>query len=368
MRYFLIAGERSGDLHGSFLVQYLFRHDPQATIVAWGGDYMQKAGATILKNYRELAIMGFWEVLKNIRRLSKLQRQCKSEIVSFNPDAVIFIDFPGFNLRIAEFTKTKGFKNFYYISPKVWAWNQKRAFKIKRVVDQLFCILPFEKSFFQDYGMEVTYVGNPLKESIKTYDYDQSFIKSLEGKRVVAILPGSRQQEVSAMLGLVQQLANRNAALHFVVAGVDNLPVELYKQFEAEVLNLTVVFGKTYEILKAAQAAIVTSGTATLEAALLKTPQVVVYRTSPVSYALARRLIKVPFISLVNLIAGREVVRELIQHDMSPEKVGQELELILSDDKKRKQILSGYAEIDRLIGDQNAPEQTAMAIVRQLRG
>ncbi len=368
MKYFIIAGERSGDLHGSFLIKYLKEKDSAAEIVGWGGDYMENAGAKVLKHYRELAIMGFLEVLKNLRTLSRLQKECKSSILAFNPDAVIFIDYPGFNLRIASFTKENGFPNFYYISPKVWAWNQKRALKIKRLIDRLFCILPFEKEFFKKYDFEVSYVGNPLKEAIKSYEYDEEFLEGWKDKKVISVLPGSRAQEVANVVRVLQEIVPRKPEYTFLVAAVDNLPDSAYAELKKTAGNVELVYNKTYEILKLGAAAIVTSGTATLEAALLKTPQVVIYRTSGFSYAIAKRLIRVPFISLVNLIAGKEVVKELIQEEMSPKNVMDELENILSSDGKYKNImLQGYELVDNKIGDQNAPEESAKEIVSWLR-
>ncbi|WP_339814749.1 lipid-A-disaccharide synthase [uncultured Imperialibacter sp.] len=368
MKYFLIAGERSGDLHGSFLINYLKKLDPEAEIVGWGGDYMEKAGGTILKHYRELAIMGFWEVIKNLRTLARLQKECKNSILEFNPDAVIFIDYPGFNLRIAAFTRAKGFTNFYYISPKVWAWNQKRAYKLKRLIDRLFCILPFEVEFFKRYEFDVSYVGNPLKEAIKSYDFDEQFLGAWADKKVIAVLPGSRAQEVANVVEMLKQIVPAKPEFHFLVAAVDNLPDSAYEALKHSGGNVELVYNKTYEILKLAEAAIVTSGTATLEAALLKAPQVVIYRTSGISYALAKRLIKVPFISLVNLIANKEVVRELIQDEMSPDNVLKELNSIVSDSNGYKRaMLQGYDLVDTIIGEQNAPEEAAREMASFLK-
>lgn len=368
MRYFIIAGERSGDLHGSFLISYLQKSDPQAEIVGWGGDYMERAGATIFKHYRELAIMGFWEVIKNLRTLSRLQSECKRDIEEFQPDAVIFIDYPGFNLRIAAYTKPRGYLNFYYISPKVWAWNQKRAYKIKRLVDRLFCILPFEKEFFSKYDFDVSYVGNPLKEAIKSYEFDREFLDAQHGRRIIAVLPGSRAQEVANVVNVLKEVVPLKADFHFLVAAVDNLPASAYSGLSQASDNVELVFNKTYEILTLAEAAIVTSGTATLEAALLKAPQVVIYKTSGLSYQLAKRLIKVPYISLVNLIAGKEIVKELIQDNMSSEKILLEINAMVAEDAAyRQQMASGYELVDNIIGDQNAPEETAKEIVSWLK-
>jgi len=364
MKYFLIAGERSGDLHGSFLAEYIRKNDKSAEIIGWGGDYMEKAGVQLLKHYRELAIMGFWEVVKNLRTLSRLQKECKQAIVDFNPDAVVFIDYPGFNLRIAAFTKSKGFSNFYYISPKVWAWNQKRAYKLKRLIDRLFCILPFEKEFFKKYDFEVSYVGNPLKEAIKSYQFDREFMRRWQGRQVIAVLPGSRAQEVANVVSVLKEVVPEKPDALFLIAAVDNLPDSAYAELDNSFANVELVYNKTYEILKLADAAIVTSGTATLEAALLNAPQVVIYRTSGISYMLAKRLIKVPYISLVNLIAGKQVVKELIQGEMSASNVLSEINAILSaDGTYREQMLEGYNLVNSAIGDLNAPEQTALEMV-----
>lgn len=366
MKYFLIAGERSGDLHGSFLIQELKKQDPQADIYCWGGDYMEKAGARLLRHYKDTAVMGFWEVVKSLRKLQRLERACKEEIERLKPDAVVFIDFPGFNLRIAEFTRKAGYVSFYYISPKVWAWNQKRALKLKSFIDKIFCILPFEPVFFSRFGMEVSYVGNPLKTVISEYGFDRDFLARYSGRAVIAVLPGSRQQEVRNALALLRDIASEKSEFLFLVAGVDNLPENMYGDIKRAAPNIEVAFDKTYEILKLAQAAVVTSGTATLEAALLGTPQVVVYRTSAVSYAIAKRLVKVPFISLVNLIAGREVVKELIQVEMNPQRVLQELNTLLYDPKANERMLEGYSEVEELIGDLNAPETAAREMVQHL--
>lgn len=368
MKFFLLAGERSGDLHGANLIRAIRRHDPQAELRAWGGDDMEAAGATLLRHYRDLAFMGFWEVLKNWRALRGLMRQCQEDIAAFGPDAVVLIDYGGFNLRLARFAKQQGINTFFYISPKVWAWNQHRALRIKRDVDRLFVIFPFEVEFFKKYDYAVDYVGNPLFDAIAAFRPDPLFLEknNLGGKPIVALLPGSRRQEVESILPDMLRAVKHFPNHQFVVAAVSNLPRDLYDRLLGD-LRLPLVTDAAYDLLAHAQAALVTSGTATLETALLNVPQVVCYRTSFLTYEVAKRLMKVPYISLVNLVAGREVVSELIQGDLNEKRLVSELEKVTIDTESRARQLESYVEIRRMLGEEGASERAGELMVKYLR-
>ena len=355
MKYFIIAGERSGDLHGGNLIRSLRKDDPKAEIKAFGGDAMSAAGAEVLVHYREMAFMGFWEVFKNLATIRRLLRRCKEEISQFKPDVVILIDYAGFNMKIAQFAQGT-YKVFYYISPKVWAWNQKRAWKIKRFVDRMFVIMPFEKEFYQQFDWEVDYVGNPVLDAVNDHEPNRSHVPFEQP--YVAVLPGSRKQEVANVASVLEQVADQNAHLLFAVAAVDNLPEELYSGMAARA-NIKLVYGHTYDLLAFAQAAIVTSGTATLETAMWNVPQVVVYKTSGISYSIAKRLIKVQYISLVNLIAGKEVVVELIQNEFNVERLNKELKKLLSDTSYRRKIDTAYKEMRNLLSVGRASDNAA---------
>ena len=360
MKYYIIAGERSGDLHAGALIRHIKELDPDAELRGWGGEQMETQGVTLVRHYRDMAFMGFLEVLKNLGTIKKLMKQCKADILYYQPDQVILIDYPGFNLRMAAFAKKNGLTVNYYISPKVWAWNQKRAYKIKANVDRLFSILPFEVAFYERFGLKAQYVGNPLVSKIAQYEYDQDFISKHKGSQPIAVLPGSRKQEVLNALDIIQAVIERFPNEVFLIAGVDNLPVDLYAKVSS-LKNAQLVFDKTYEIAKAAKLAIVTSGTATLETAIIGTPQVVIYKTSVVSYAIARRLIRVPYISLVNLIADREVVPELIQHDFNVDKVYDWLKRLSKGDDLKKQ-LEGYQKVCEALGNLDSPRLVAETI------
>ncbi len=307
MKYFLVAGERSGDLHGSNLIKALKQRDSAAAFCGFGGEYMEQEGMQLLVHYNEMAFMGFLEVVKNLRSIQGYMQQCKEEIRRFRPDALVLIDYAGFNLRIARWAKKQGIKVFYYISPKVWAWNQKRALKIKKTVDHMFVIMPFEQEFYARYNYKVDFVGNPLLDAIRDFVPDADFLKKhqIEDQPLVAVLPGSRRQEIENMLGYMLDLIPAFPGHRFVVAGIKNIPREYYR-LALENPAAVVVFDDTYNLLSHAEAALVTSGTATLETALFEVPQVVCYKTSWVSYQIAKRLVKIEYISLVNLIAGRK--------------------------------------------------------------
>ena len=366
MKYFIIAGERSGDLHASSLIKQLLSQSPESEVYAWGGDMMQQAGAKLLQHYESISFMGLWEVMVNLRTISSKMKLCKKQIAKLVPDMVILVDFPGFNLRIAKFSKSIGLTTCYYISPKIWAWKKGRIKQIKKYVDQMLVILPFEKKFYANLGYDVTYVGNPLVERIEQYPFDEEFIKNSGGRPNIAFLPGSRKQELLRSISVITYLAQRKPDYHFLVAGVDNLPTELYQPLEG-LGNVSVHFNKTYDVLKRADAAVVTSGTATLEAALIGTKQVVVYKTSGFTYFFGRLLVKIKFISLVNLIAGRAVVKELIQDQYNVNNVLKELEDLLGNTDRIEAISNDYREIRTLIGDLKTSEIAASEIVRATR-
>ena len=368
MKYYIIAGERSGDLHGSNLIKGIRKHDPEAQIRAWGGDMMQEAGAEIVKHYRDLAFMGFFEVIKNLPTILGFLSFCKKDLKSFQPDVVILIDYSGFNMRVAKFAKLNGFKNFYYISPKVWAWNQSRALNIKRFVDKMFVIFPFEKDFFKQYDYEVEYVGNPLFDAIADFTPNPNFRKDarLGQKPIIALLPGSRKQEVETMLALMLSQVYEFPDYQFVIGTVSNLPKELYARWQS-IFPVKLVVDDAYNLLSVADAALVTSGTATLETALFNVPQVVCYRGGWAAYQVYKRVIQVPFVSLVNLIAGREVVKELLQYDLTKENLTDELTKITINQHTRQSQLNGYAEIRNILGEKGASERAGALMVEEVR-
>jgi lipid-A-disaccharide synthase len=367
MKFYIVAGERSGDLHGGNLVKALRKRNPNLLFRGFGGDYLKDAGMDLVVHYRELAFMGFAEVLANVLTIINKLRQCKQDINQYKPDVIVLIDYAGFNLKIAEFAKTNGIKVFWYISPKVWAWNQKRALKLKKNIDRMFVILPFEKDFFKKFDWDVDYVGNPVLDAVKTHHVNTSFTKShnLESKNVVALLPGSRKQELERIIPLMADITSKLPELHFVVAAVKTLQENLYQPLIGKP-NVSFVYEETYDLLSSAKAAIVTSGTATLETALWKVPQIVVYKTGFISYHIGKRVITVSYISLVNLIADKPIVKELIQDDANPENLANELRAILNGDK-RQDVLTGYDEVIRILdtGD-SASENTARLMLGYL--
>jgi len=327
---------------------------------------MEQAGATLVRHYREMAFMGFWEVVQNLGAIRRNFRDCERDLLAHRPDVLILIDYAGFNLRMARFAKKHGIRVFYYISPKVWAWNQRRALNIKATVDRLFVILTFEVDFFRKYDYRAEYVGNPLMDAIAAFRPDPAFARSF-ARPVVALLPGSRRQEVEAMLPAMLAATKHLAGYQFVVAGVSNLPDALYQRHLADYPDVGRVNDAAYDLLAVAQAALVTSGTATLETALLNVPQVVCYRTGRISYEIARRLIAVPYISLVNLIADKPAVTELIQHDLTSDRLADELRQILPGGPRREQVLTDYAELRERVGGPGASDRAGERMVRYLR-
>lgn len=366
LKLYFVAGERSGDLHGGNLIAALKKRSPDLVCQGFGGDQMERSGMRITSHYRELAFMGFAEVLSSLGTISNKIRQCKQEIIDFRPDAVVLIDYAGFNLRIAKFARKNGYKVFWYISPKVWAWNQSRAKKLKANIDRMFVILPFETEFFRKFDWNVEYVGNPVLDAVKAHRVDEEFLdrnKFTSDEPLVALLPGSRKQELKTIVPLMARVAKNMPATKFAVATVNNLDQQLYQPLK-ELTNVSFVQGETYDLLSYANAAIVTSGTATLETALFRVPQVVVYKTSFLSYMIAKNLIRVPFISLVNLIAGREVVKEMIQQKANATDVSAELSLLLTDQQYREKMLEGYKEIWNTLYTGSASENAANLILQ----
>ena len=335
MKYYIIAGEASGDLHAANLMKALKKKDPQADFRFWGGDLMQDVGGTMVKNYKELAFMGFIEVVMNLRTILKNITLCKKDITNYNPDVIIFVDYPGFNLRIAKWAKTEGYKTHYYISPQIWAWKEGRIKDIKRDVDAMYVILPFEKEFYEDkHNFPVHFVGHPLidaivqKQLINPSDFKAEF--NLDNRPIIALLPGSRKQEISKMLEVMLSVTKDFKDYQFVIAGAPSQDAAFYSKFTKK-QNVNLVMNRTYDILSLATAALVTSGTATLETALFKVPEVVCYKGSTISYQIAKRVINLEYISLVNLIMDKPVVKELIQGDYNTKTLKKELSLILDE-------------------------------------
>ncbi len=366
MKYYLIAGEASGDLHGANLMKALKAGDPQASFRFYGGDKMLSEGGTLVKHYADMAFMGFTEVLLNLNTILKNLKRCKADVLADQPDVLILIDFPGFNLKVAEFAKSNGIRVFYYISPKVWAWNQKRVLKIKRVVDKMFCILPFEVDFYRDWGMEVDYVGNPLLDEKAQFIPNSDFRKNngLSEGPLIALLPGSRKQEIERLLPVMLSVTENFPEHQFVIAAAPSFDRNYYQQFIGD-KQVKLVFSQTYDLLNQATAAVVASGTATLETALFHVPQVVVYKGGTISIAIARLLVKIKFISLVNLIMNREVVKELIQEDCNPVNIKIILENLINGDA-RKVMLQDYQELSEKMGTPGASEKTAGLMLRYL--
>jgi lipid-A-disaccharide synthase len=357
MQYYIIAGEASGDLHGSNLIKELQLLDSNASFRCWGGDKMEAAGATLVKDYRELAFMGFIEVVKNLRTIFKNLDYCKKDILAHKPDVLILIDYPGFNLRIAQWAKQQHIKVIYYISPQVWAWKENRVKGIKKCVDKMLVILPFEKDFYKKWQYDVEYVGHPLVQVIEEFKTKQSnnladedsLELSTNNKNIIALLPGSRKQEILKKLPIMLQVAVDYPEYSFVVAKAPGLEESFYNELLAPYSNVFSVVNKTYELLSQSKAALVTSGTATLETALFNVPEVICYKGSSVSYQIAKRLIKIKYICLVNLIMDREIVKELIQDELTVDNIKTELNKLLFDVDKQQQLQKDYADLKTLL-------------------
>lgn len=369
MKLYVIAGEASGDLHGANLLAALSKLHPHLQVRAWGGDLMAAAGAEVVKHYRDLAFMGFIEVITNLDIILRNFKTCKADILDFQPDALILIDYPGFNLRMAKWAKKNGIKVIYYISPQIWAWHTSRVHHIKQVVDKMLVVLPFEKEFYQRFDYEVEFVGHPLLDELKKLPplniYDFLRHNNLDTRPIIALLPGSRQQEISKMLAEMLRVMPYFADYQFVIAGAPSQPIAFYKEIlkSLGLKNVLVLKNQTYDLLRSSQAALVTSGTATLETALLGVPQVVCYKGSPISYSIARRIIQVPFISLVNLIYGKKIVDELIQHDLNIDNLQISLKNCLDNANTFKE---NYAILRGMLGNEGASERAANAILKTL--
>jgi lipid-A-disaccharide synthase len=370
MKYYIIAGEASGDLHGANLIASLKKKDSRAKIRAWGGNLMKKQGATLVKHYRDLAFMGFVEVLLHLRTILRNLKFCKRDIMRFKPDAIILIDYPGFNMKIAKFAHKHGIKVYYYISPQVWAWKKRRVHTIKEVVDKMLVILPFEKDFYDEYRVDAHFVGHPLLDELSKVRYinKNNFVRQNKlnsKKEIIALLPGSRKQEVGRMLEVMLKVVDKFPEYQFVVGCAPSLPEEYYKSLIGNE-NVQLVFNKTYQLLQVASAALVTSGTATLETALFYVPEVVCYKGNKISYLIAKNLIKVKYISLVNLIMDKPVVKELIQNDLTPENVEAELKQLLTNHKVQRQLLDDYEDLRYKLGNAGASNNAATIIFDDL--
>jgi lipid-A-disaccharide synthase len=366
VRYYIIAGEASGDLHASNLMKELKKWDPKADFRCWGGDLMKAQGAELVKHYRDLAFMGFTEVVMNLRTIFSNIELCKKDILAYRPDVLILVDYPGFNLRIAEFAKAKNIKVFYYISPQIWAWKQSRVHKIKRLVDKMFVILPFEKEFYEKFDYKVDFVGHPLLDAVAAHAGQPAGSQLLPGKPVIALLPGSRKQEIATMLPVMLNLKKFYPAYRFVIAGAPSQTKEYYQSFIKDA-DVEIVYNQTYQLLQNSEAAMVTSGTATLETALFGVPEVVCYKGGAISYMIAKRLVKVKYISLVNLIMDREIVKELIQDELNEANLKTELDKLLNGDSRRR-LLDDYAALKEKLGGAGASAKAAALMTAYLKG
>lgn len=368
MKYYIIAGEASGDLHGSNLIRELKKLDSLASIRCWGGDLMQQAGGELVKHYRDLAFMGFIEVVKNLGTIFKNLRFCKQDIQEFQPDAIILIDYPGFNLRIAQWAKQRGIKVIYYISPQIWAWKESRVNIIKKSVDKMLVILPFEKDFYAKWNVGVDYVGHPLIEVVENAQTGSTSVNPfnlspLNEHNIIALLPGSREQEVAKKLPMMLQASKAFPNYHFIIAKAPSLEDSFYEPYLHAYPNVRAIRNRTYELLMQAKAALVTSGTATLETALFGVPEVVCYKGSAISYQIAKRLVKVKYISLVNLIMDKEVVKELIQDQLTPPNIERELKEILTNKDRKRQLHEDYTALRNLLRKGGAASANAAKLI-----
>lgn len=361
MRYYIIAGEASGDLHGGNLIKALHNTDSQADVRCWGGDMMQAAGATLIKHYRDLAFMGFVEVITHLRTIFRNIDFCKKDIIAYRPDVLVLIDYPGFNMRIAEWAKKQGIKIVYYISPQVWAWKENRVKKLKRDVDKMLVILPFEVDFYNKWDFPVTYVGHPLVEVVSNQKNNVP-LTPIADKPIIALLPGSRSQEIKVKLPLMLAIVDHFPGYTFVVAQASAQPDSLYKDIIGD-KPVLLVKGQTYNLLRQARAGLITSGTATLETALFGLPQVVCYKGNPLSFWLATKLVDVKYISLVNLIMDKEVVKELIQTDLTEANIKDALTRLLQDDTYKQQLQQDYDALWHKLGDKQASVLAAREII-----
>ena len=369
-RIYIIAGEASGDLHGANLLKELYKLDSSISVRAWGGDRMKNEGATLVKHISDLAFMGFIEVLLNLFTILKNINFCKKDILEFKPDVLLLIDYPGFNLRIAQWAKKNGIKIHYYISPQVWAWKKSRVKIIKASVDKMYSILPFENDFYKQFDYETQYVGHPLLDEVENFNQvrltkDEFLNKNkLSQVPIISILPGSRKQEIKVKLPIMLDAVKSLKNYQIVIAGAPNQTAKMYEEFEAQ--GCKIIFGQTYDLLSNSEAAIVTSGTATLETAILNIPEVVCYKGSWISYFIARSLIKINYISLVNLIMDQQIVRELIQGECNPFKIREELDLLLNDKNYQEAMLSNFEIMREKLGGQGASKKVAHSLLKTI--
>jgi lipid-A-disaccharide synthase len=367
-KFYIIAGEASGDLHGGNLIKELIKQQPNMEIRCWGGDHMQTAGATLVKHFKDLAFMGFAEVLFNLRTILRNIAFCKSDIAAFEPDALVLIDYPGFNMRIATWAKNRGIPVFYYIPPQIWAWKQNRVHKIKRDVEKVFCVLPFERDFYQKFQCPMSFVGHPLLDAVQVKGDRAEFIHKhqLNDGPLIALLPGSRTQEIQKMLPIMLTTLPQFPDYQFVIAGAPGQDLSRYQPYLND--QVKIIFGDTYGLLQHAEAGLITSGTATLEAGLFQLPQVVCYKANPISYAIAKRIVKVKFISLVNLILDRPAVLELIQKDLNTEHLITELDALLHNPMRIAQMNSDYIALRNSLGGIGASARTAKEMLKIIEG
>jgi len=367
-KFYIIAGEPSGDLHASNLMQAILDERSNTDFRFWGGEKMNAIQKGMAKHIKDLAFMGFLEVVLNLRTILRNISFCKKDILAYQPDALILVDYPGFNLRIAKWAKKHDIKVYYYISPQIWAWKQNRVYKIKELVDKMYVILPFEKDFYKRFDFDVEYVGHPLLDEIAKFDFSDSRLSfldrnQLDNRAIIAVLPGSRKQEVSVKLPIMLAAVKGYVNHQIIVAGAPTLSKEFYASIDDSV---SVIFNETYEIMANARAAIVTSGTATLEAALFKVPEVICYKGSNISYSIAKRLIKVKYISLVNLILDQEVVKELIQHECTSENIQLEFDKIINYENYRQILIDKYNELEEMLGGGGASKKVAQSLFKTL--
>lgn len=364
MKYYIIAGEASGDLHGANLIAALKNADPQFEARAWGGDLMQQQGISLAKHYKDLAFMGFIEVALNLKTILNNLSFCKKDIINYEPDALILIDYPGFNLRIAQWAKTQGLKILYYISPQIWAWKQSRVHTIKKCVDKMYVILPFEKPFYARFNYDVTFVGHPLMDAIHNFNKQNHHVVINTKKQILALLPGSRKQEIKTMLPIMLSAAKQQQQYHCVIAGAPSISPKFYDHL-IKGYDVSVIYNQSYSILKQASAAFVTSGTATLETALFNVPQIVCYKGNKISYYIAKQLIKIKYISLVNLIMDKPVVTELIQDELTPDKLHRTMKQ-LTIPQNAAQLKADYARLHEVLGNTGASQKAAQAMFSYL--
>jgi lipid-A-disaccharide synthase len=360
MKYYIIAGEMSGDLHGSHFIRELKMLDPSAQIRAWGGDRMKEAGAEVVKHYKDHNFMGFIEVILHLRKITENLRFCKKDILAFTPDVIVLIDFPGFNLRIAKWAKKQGFRVIYYISPQVWAWKSSRVNIIRETVDKMITILPFEKDFYAKFNFNVEYVGHPLLDSIPDHQHETT-----GSKHLITLLPGSRKQEIQRMLPIMTSVISHFPDFEFVIAGVSSVDESFYRKYSQG--NIRIEFDQLYSLLANSRAALVTSGTATLETALNNVPLIVCYKSNLLSYHIAKRLIKVKYISLVNLIMDRPVVKEFIQASLTQKNLIDQLQKLAYDDFTRNAIFADYSQLKSILGNSGASSRAALLVFNYLK-